>query len=71
MAAKHQVKRPVSAKELAQQFGVTERSVRNVMAQPRQQWLAEHTTSRQRPWTVLGISRSTWYRYGKPTPPQQ
>lgn len=29
---------------------------------PRDRWLAANTASRERPWTVDGVSRSTWYR---------
>jgi len=68
--AKHAVKRPVSARELAQRFGVSARTVRRIMALPREQYLSE-SISRQQPWAALGISRATWYRHGKPTPPQQ
>jgi hypothetical protein len=67
MAAKHPVKRPAKARELAVQFGVSERTVRNVMAQPREQYEAE-SLMRTRPWEKLGISRATWYRRGKPMP---
>ena len=66
MGAKHPVKRPATAAELAKRFGVSERTVQRVMAQPRDAWLAEHTISRDKPWEALGISRATWYRRGKP-----
>ena len=67
MAAKHPVKRPATAAELAKRFGVSERTVRNVMAQPRDAWLSENSISRNKPWLDLGISRATWYRMGKPS----
>lgn len=67
MAAKHPVKRPASAAELAKRFGVSPRTVRRVMAQPRDQYLAESLSSKK-PWEALGISRATWYRRGKPMP---
>jgi len=69
MAAKHQTKRPVTASELAQRFRVTPRTVRNIMAQPRAEFLA-HSLTRTRPWDALGMSRSSWYAKGKPAPPQ-
>jgi len=68
MAAKHQVKRSVSARELAERFKVSERGVRNLMAQPRDAWLAEHSINRDKPWEAMGISRRTWYSRGKPAP---
>lgn len=69
MAAKHPVKRPTSAtaKVLAKQFGVSERTVRRVMAQPRAEYEAQ-SASHTRPWEKLGISRATWYRRCKPQP---
>lgn len=68
MAAKHPVKRPATAREIAEKFGVHPTTVRRFMAQPRAQWLAENSISRERPWARLGISRATWYRRGKPDP---
>lgn len=68
MAAKYQMKRPASARELAKRFSVSERTVRRVQAQPREEWLAENSISREKPWLRLGISRATWYRRGKPDP---
>jgi hypothetical protein len=35
----------------------------------RTEWLAENSTSRDEPWEKLNMSRRTWYRRGKPTPP--
>lgn len=69
MAAKHPMMRPKSAtaKALAKQFGVSERTVRRVMAQPRAEYEAQ-SAQRTRPWERLGISRATWYRRGKPLP---
>ena len=34
--------------------------------QDRQTYLATHRDNAERPWETLGISRSTWYRKGKP-----
>lgn len=67
MAAKHPVKRPASAREIAEKFGVYPTTVRRFMAMPREQYLAE-SLSRKKPWEALGISRATWYRRGKPMP---
>lgn len=67
MGAKYPVKRPVKARELAEEFGVHISTVYRKMAQPREQWLAEHTLSRDKPWAKLGLSRATWYRRGKPS----
>jgi len=68
MAAKYPEKRPMTAREIAKRFKVSERGVRNLMAQPRAEWLAEHAISRSQPWQALGISRATWYARGKPMP---
>ena len=35
--------------------------------QRRDQYLAQNSLSRMKPWLALGISRSEWYRQGKPT----
>ena len=67
MAAKHPVKRPASAREIAEKFGVHPTTVRRFMAMPREQYLAE-SLSRKKPWEAFGISRATWYRRGKPQP---
>jgi hypothetical protein len=37
----------------------------------RAQYLAAHKTSKERPWTALGISRATWYRQQRETGPRQ
>ena len=31
-------------------------------SEPREQWLAKHSTEREKPWLKLKISRATWYR---------
>ena len=61
-------KRPMSAREMAEKFKVSERSVRKWWSQTRADYLAENTISRDKPWEKLGISRATWYRRGKPMP---
>lgn len=61
MAAKHRCARKVSAAEAARRFGVSERTVRRVMALPREEYEAA-SLARRRPWEAEGISRATWYR---------
>lgn len=63
-------KRPMSAREMAEKFKVSERSVRKWWSQSRADYLAENSISRDKPWEKLGISRATWYRRGKPMPPE-
>lgn len=63
-------KRPMSAREMAAKFKVSERSVRKWWSQTREDYLAENTITRDKPWLKLGMSRATWYRHGKPTPPE-
>ena len=65
MAAERPVRRKHTAKELAEKFGCSERSVRRYVAQPRAEYLAE-SLMRTKPWEALGMSRATWYRKGKP-----
>jgi transcriptional regulator with XRE-family HTH domain len=64
-------KRPMSAREMAEKFKVSERSVRKWWSQTRADYLAENTISRDKPWEKLGISRATWYRRGKPMPSEE
>jgi len=66
MAAIHPINRKFKAKELAKKWNVTERTVRNYIAQPREEYLANALT-RTKPWEAMGISRATWYNRGKPT----
>ena len=47
------------------------RTVQRWWAQPRDEYLAAHTTNRTKPWEALGMSRATWYRRGKPMPPAE
>ena len=61
-------KRPMPAREMAAKFKVSERSVVKWWSQTREDYLAENTISRDKPWEKLGISRATWYRRGKPMP---
>ena len=62
-------KRPMSAREMAAKFNVSERSVRKWWSQSRADYLAENSISRNKPWEYFGISRMTWYRRGKPNHP--
>ena len=61
-------KRPMKAREIAERFGCTTRTVYNFWAQSRADYLAENSISRDKPWEHFGISRATWYRRGKPMP---
>lgn len=56
----------MTARAMAEQFGVSERTVQRIFAQPRADYLVNSLT-RSKPWERLGISRATWYRRGKPT----
>ena len=62
-------KRDVTAKELAERFNCSTRTVFRAWSQSRTDYLNENSISRDKPWEQLGISRATWYRRGKPTPP--
>lgn len=48
MAAEHAVKRKRTAREVAASLGVSERTVRNFVAQPRDEYLAEAAERRSR-----------------------
>lgn len=63
-------KRPMTARAMAEQFGVSERTVQRIFAQPRAEFLA-NSLMRSKPWEALGISRATWYRRGKPEVPKE
>lgn len=63
-------KRPFSAREMAERFKCSPVTVRKYWSQARADYLAENTISRDKPWEKLAISRATWYRRGKPTPPE-
>ena len=56
-----------TAKQLAEKFGISERTVRTYTSEPRDQYLAA-SFSLHKPWEALGMSRATWYRHGKPDP---
>lgn len=48
MGAEHPIKRKRTAREVAEQLGVSERTVRNFVAQPREEYLAEAAERRKR-----------------------
>ena len=47
-------KRPMSAREMAAKFNVSERSVRKWWSQSRADYLAENSISRNKPWEYFG-----------------
>lgn len=55
----------MKAKEMAEKFGVSVRTVQRIFAEPREEYLAK-SVNKSKPWEYLGISRATWYRKGKP-----
>ena len=59
-------KRPTTAREMAERFNCSIRTVMRAIALPREEYLASHTITRSKPWEVMGMSRATWYRKGKP-----
>lgn len=63
-------KRPMTARAMAEKFNVDKTTVTRWWSQTRADYLAENTISRDKPWEYFGISRATWYRRGKPMPPE-
>ena len=63
-------KRPMKAREMAEQFNVSVRTVQRTFSQPRAEYEAK-SISRAKPWEALGMSRATWYRRGKPMAPPE
>lgn len=55
----------MTARAMAEKFGVSKRTVQRIFSQPRDEYLA-NSISKAKPWEELGISRATWYRRGKP-----
>lgn len=57
------MKRPGNrtAAELAKRLGISVRTVRRHVAQPRAEYEA-NSAERTRPWETEGVSRATWYR---------
>ena len=58
-------KRPMTARAMAEKFGVSLRTVQRIFSQPREDYEA-NAISRAKPWEALGMSRASWYRKGKP-----
>lgn len=61
-------KRIITARELARRFKCSTRTAVAAWSQSREDYLAENSISRTKPWKHFGISRATWYRRGKPMP---
>ena len=55
----------MTARKMAEKFGVSIRTVQSIFSEPREEYLA-HSLTRSKPWEVLDMSRATWYRRGKP-----
>lgn len=70
MVVKVPRKRQFTARELAEKWNVHPSTVRRHVAQPRAEFLAQALTH-TKPWEVLGMSRATWYRRGKPAVPDR
>ena len=66
MIEKIRKKRPMTAQKMAEKFGVSIRTVQSIFSEPREEYLASHTTNRSKPWEAMSMSRATWYRKGKP-----
>lgn len=73
MTARTPMKRPGNrtAEEVGKAVGLSARTVRRHVAQPRADWLAENSARRTKPWEAEGVSRATWYRRRKNAPAQQ
>jgi predicted DNA-binding transcriptional regulator YafY len=65
MTEKIRRKRPMTARKMAEKFGISVRTVQRIFAEPRDQYLAR-SESQSKPWKACGMSRATWYRKGKP-----
>ena len=63
-------KRPMTARAMAEKFGVSPRTVQRIFSESREEFLA-HSINKAKPWEALGMSRATWYRKGKPAVVQQ
>ena len=74
MAAKKKPKlrndrRPETARALAERFKISVRSVVSIWSMDREDYL-KNSYSRTQPWKYFGYSRRTWYKRGKPMPPE-
>lgn len=66
LAKKTQIPRKgKTARELAEKFGISIRSVQTYTSIPRTEYEA-NSIAKAAPWETLGMSRATWYRKGKP-----
>lgn len=63
-------KRDVKAKELAERFGCSTRTIYRAWSQSREEYEA-NSYMRTKPWEPLGICRMTWYNYNKPMTPEE
>ena len=59
-------KRPTTAREMAEHFNCSIRTVMRAVSLPRAEYLANSITQ-SKPWEAIGMSRRSWYRHGKPT----
>ena len=64
-------KRDVTAKELAERFNCSTRTVFRAWSQSRTDYLNENSISVDKPREYFGRSRMTWYRRSKPNPPTE
>lgn len=62
----HPMRKGTTAKDLAKKMGVNVKTVVKYTSQPRADYIA-NSISRAKPWEALGMSRTSWYRKGKPT----
>ena len=65
----HPMRRGTTAAELAKKMGVNIKTVYKYTAEPREKYLA-NALARSKPWEIVGMSRATWYRKGKPLKPE-
>lgn len=61
MGASKPVKRSKTARAIGERLGVSARTVRRYMAQPRADYEGQSLT-RSKPWAAFDVSRTTWYR---------
>lgn len=65
-----QLKTIVSQAEAAERHRKREEARRRAAGALDRQTYEQASLSRQKPWEALGMSRASWYRAGKPTPPE-
>ena len=59
----------MTAREMGEKFNLSTRTIQRIFSQPREEY-ENNSISRAKPWEDMGISRATWYRRGKPSPPE-